>query len=643
MTTPPPPAPATTQRAAPIGLFVAGTLALLVAAGASGALVIEHFGGIGLPGCGAQGGCGAAAKSVYGTIPPIGLPTSMLGFAYFMSVLVGYLVSMGRPGAVARWVARLGGLASLGFLVISVVENLVCPYCIASHVANFAFIGALELTPRPGARRGAGLLSALAVFLVLMGGLGIAEAGSRVRAREKAEEQERESTRAAIAKSQADVPANEEGDGDPAESESPALATPGQTEAAPAFTGRYRLGPEIAPVRIVIFSDYQCPECKSMELQAMEVALAHPEVSLSAKHFPFCTDCNKYMPANNNKHPNACRAARAAEAAGKVGGTDAFWTMHKWLFSVNGAFNDQMLSAQIVAMGLDPAAFVAAMNDPATTELVAGDVEEGMALGVRFTPTVYVNGVELRGTINAGALMRAVEAILATNPPALAATADKPPDMRQKVVEDWLAERPMGDPVDERAWSLGPEDAPLKLSVWGDYSEPFTARADTAIREIVASRSDLRYVFRHYPANRGCNPYVQQIMFPFSCYASRAAEAAGELGGEAAYWKMHTWLLSNQSAFTEQNIVAAGAALGSEFGYDEQRFVEAYRGRDAKSAIDQDVRGAQRIGVQSLPTMTLNERKIPRWIIGETVVLDRIIDAAAKELAENKAAESAPK
>ncbi len=645
MTTPPPSTPSTSaaRRTAPIGLFVLGALALFVATGASGALVAEHFGGIGLPGCGAQGGCGAAAKSVYGTIPPLGLPTSMLGFAYFASVLVGYGASMGRPGSVARWVARLGGLASLGFLVISVVEHLLCPYCIASHVANFVFIGALELTPRAGSRRGAGLLSALAVFLVLMGGLGIAEAGSKVRAREKAEEQERESTRAAIVKSQADAPANGEGGEEkaPNGTDAPdgAVATAG---AAPAFTGRYRLGPEVAPVRIVVFSDYQCPECKGMEMQALEVIAAHPEVSLSAKHFPFCTDCNRYMPANNNKHPNACRAARAAEAAGKVGGNDAFWTMHKWLFSVNGTFNDQMLSAQIVAMGLDPTAFVAAMNDPATNELVAGDVEEGMALGLRFTPTVYVNGVELRGTVNAGALMRAVEAILATNPPALAATADKPPDMQQKVVEDWLAERPMGDPVDERAWSVGPEDAPLKLSVWGDYSEPFTARADAAIREIVASRSDLRYVFRHYPANRGCNPYVQQIMFPFSCYASRAAEAAGELGGDAAYWKMHIWLLSNQSDLTEQKIVAAGAALGTEFGYDEQKFVDAYRGKGAKDAIDQDVRGAQRVGVQSLPTMTLNERKIPRWIIGETVVLDRIIDAAAKELAEKAAPGAGP-
>lgn len=600
----------------------------------------------------------------------------MLGLAYFAAVLAGYLATRGRPGAVPRWIARFGALASLGFLIVSITDKLLCPYCIASHVANFAFLIILETTPRtpPRPRKGAGLVAALATFLVLMGALGIAEAGSKSRAREKAEQELRDSTREAIARSQTppstdttpDTTANPDtptsdtsstgasaGATDPTPTQSTSTepnpgatapsvnaaptqpgASPEPAPLAPAFTGRYRLGPEVAPVRIVIFSDYQCPECKGMEKQALEVLAKHPEVSLSAKHFPFCTECNAHM-GGFNKHPLACRAARAAEAAGIVGGNNAFWLMHQWIFSVSANFTDAALSAKVLELGLDPAAFTAAMNDPATNQLAVNDVEEGMSLGVMYTPTVFVNGVELRGVINQGALMRAVEAILASNPAPATAAADRPPSLDRKVVEDWLAERPVNDPVDDRAWSVGPADAPLKLAMWGDYAEPFTARADAAVRAIVASRTDLKYTFRHFPANPRCNPYVQQMqpMSQFSCFASRAAEAAGELGGDAAYWQMHDWLLSNQKAFSEQAIVAAAVALGAEHGYDEAKFMEAYRGKPAQAALDQDVRGSQRIGIRSIPTMTLNGRKVPRWLVGETVVLDKIIDEAAKQLA----------
>lgn len=674
-----PPRPGT----GPLRLLI-GALALFIATAASGALVAEHFGSIGLPGCGSQGGCGAAAKSIYGTIPPFGLPTSMLGLAYFAAVLAGYLATKGRPGAVPRWIARFGALASLGFLIVSITDKLLCPYCIASHIANFAFLIILETTPRtpPLPRKGAGLVASLTTFLVLIGALGIAEAGSKSRAREKAEQELRDSTREAIARSQTtpstdnatdttttppanpDTPVSDTSGPDspstnttatapnateppstepnpgttPATDTTPTATAP--TEPAPAapFTGRYRLGPEVAPVRIVIFSDYQCPECKSMEKQALEVLAKHPEVSLSAKHFPFCTECNRHM-GGFNKHPLACRAARAAEAAGIVGGNNAFWLMHQWIFSVSANFTDAALSAKVLELGLDPAAFTAAMNDPATNQLAASDVEEGMSLGVMYTPTVFVNGVELRGVISQGALMRAVEAILASNPTPATAAADRPPSLDRKVVEDWLAERPVNDPVDDRAWSVGPDDAPLKLAMWGDYAEPFTARADAAVRAIVASRTDLKYTFRHFPANPRCNPYVQQMqpMSQFSCFASRAAEAAGELGGDAAYWQMHDWLLSHQKELNEQGIVAAAVALGAEHGYDEAKFMEAYRGKAAQAALDQDVRGSQRIGIRSIPTMTLNGRKIPRWLVGETVVLDKIIDEAAKQHAPKPA------
>lgn len=627
-----------------------GVVLLLIGAGASGMLVASHLGGIGLPGCGAVGGCADASKSVLGSVPLVGLPTASVGLAYFVAVLIGYLGARGAPGASARWIARVGALASIGFLVGSVVLKVLCWYCIVSHAANLLFVVLLETTARGGARRGAGFWPALAVFLLASGALGLAEAGVRTRAREKQEQELRDSTRDVIQQATRERGAAPEDENAADQSESVVGAASADAGAgteegaaraasdvadAPAFTGRYRIGPEVAPVRIVIFSDYQCPECKMMERQALEVVAKHPEVSLSAKHFPFCTECNKYMPAGNNKHPNACRAARAAEAAGRVGGGDAFWEIHRWNFDVNGVFTDAELDAKVASMGMDVGAFRAAYVDPSTLAMVEGDVEEGMALGLRFTPTVFINGVELRGVVATDALMRAVEAVLATNPKPQGPTADRPPDLMQKVVEDWRAE-PLGrEPTDTRAWSVGPEGAALHLMLWGDYSEPFTARADAHARALVAARSDLRYTFRHYPVDKRCNMFARQTMFPYSCSAALGAEAAGLLGGAEGYWKMHEWLLSHQPApgvgggFTEQGIVARAV----EMGLDESAFLAAMRGKEAKAAVDEDARGGARVNVQSLPTMVLNGKRVPRWFVGEAIVLDRIIEAAAADAA----------
>lgn len=647
---------------APLGRLVLGTLMLVVAAGSSGALVLEHFGGVGLPGCGAGGGCGAAAKSDYGSVPGLGLPTSIVGLAYFTAVLVGYLVSRGNPGSLSRWVARLGLLASIGFLVVSVLEQLLCPYCIASHLANLAFVVILETTRRArvdGARprASAGFWPALATFLVFMGVMGIAEANAQSKARAKAEQELRDSTGRMVAQGSADqqasVPDGEgESDGaDPVEADaSEVVAAPtegdapvagaetgasgaddARVEEAPAapsrgFTGRYRLGPEVSPVRIVIFSDYQCPECKFMERQAMEVLAKHPQVSLSAKHFPFSTDCNRHLPPGNNKHPNACRAARATEAAGMVGGNDAFWEMHKWVFSVNGLFDDATLVRQVGAMGLDAAAFARAFNDPATSALVSGDIEEGMSLGVMFTPTVFINGVELRGTNASNALMLATEALLAANVPALTSASDKPAGLEQKVIDDWRASAEQREPTDNTAWSMGPPDAPMHLMLWGDYREVNTPRADAILRRLATTRTDLRYTFRHYPFDQRCNMFVRQTMHPLACGASQAAEVVGSQAGAEAYWTMHAWLMENQRA-TEQEIVARAMELT---GLEQEAFLALYRGREVAAVIREDVNGGQRIGIRSLPTLMLNGRVVPRWFVGERPYIEEIIDAAGK-------------
>ena len=89
------------------------------------------------------------------------------------------------------------------------------------------------------------------------------------------------------------------------------------------FTGRYRQGPEKAVYRIVLYTDYQCPDCFKVEDDIVQLMKTRSDISLSTKHFPFDKDCNPNM--SMTLHGGACLAASMAEAAGLLNGNDGFW------------------------------------------------------------------------------------------------------------------------------------------------------------------------------------------------------------------------------------------------------------------------------------------------------------------------------
>lgn len=284
--------------------FWTGLVCLAAATAGSFVLVAGHLHLFTPAGCGAGSPCARAAETVFGSVPLVGWPTSFVGMAYFLSLAVAWIVAWRRPAgqvpAAFRNVVRAGAVMSVIFLAAMIAGGYACMYCILAHLGNFAFLAVLETAPRAAAAPAAGPsatrrlvgwgLGAFAVVTALQVGLG-AYAGSRAQ-------------------------------GDLDASTQQIIEATGQED----FTGRYLVGPARAPIRMVIISDYQCPDCRDIESQVRRIMARRPDVSLSAKHHPFSTKCNENV--NKDLHPNACWAARAAEAAGILYGNDAFWKMH---------------------------------------------------------------------------------------------------------------------------------------------------------------------------------------------------------------------------------------------------------------------------------------------------------------------------
>lgn len=153
------------------------------------------------------------------------------------------------------------------------------------------------------------------------------------------------------------------------------------------------IGPADAAVTVVEFLDPECESCRAM----------HPKVKNILKRYDGKVRLVvRYMPL----HPNSMLAATWMEAAGEQG---KYWQMYDKLFERQDEWGlkhgSHDASAQpdakaifekyAMEMGLDLDKMIAARNTNRFTEKILRDQTDGRTLGVRRTPTFFVNGREL--------------------------------------------------------------------------------------------------------------------------------------------------------------------------------------------------------------------------------------------------------
>lgn len=620
----------TSSNRPPLRVWLAGVLCLLAGVAASALLIFQHFNGGNLPGCGAGSPCARAAASVWGKVPGLGWPVSFVGLAYFLGMYTAWQWGWGRLSRMGFFVARAGAVASVVFLAVALVESMACPYCIAAQVANLCFYGVAAR-----GRRGADALArelplrlavAAIVFAATVSALLIADASQRETVRRDAEKSLAESTARLTQQAKPQPSPRPHG-------ESPAAAAPPPAPVPAAgelFTGRYRLGPEASPVRIVMFTDYQCPDCKLLHAQVEKLLAEHAAISVSIKYFPLCIDCNPNAPGK--LHANACWAARAAEAAGILAGADGFWKMSRWLFARGGSFTDDELRAGVRELGLgDPAAFERTMTSRDTLDRIKEDVDEGMDLGIYNTPFIFINGVELRGWSAPDALVRAVHALLDTSPPAVTAIADKPPIAAEKMLEDWRRSPVVQIPASVLRHPIGPRDAPVTVVMFGDYAEENTAQADAVIRLFTEGPdANVCYYFAQFPFDQSCNPVVQETRHPDACERAKSAEAAYLLGGDDGFFAIHSYLMRNQGAYTPEGLRVAVVGASIDRGQFEETLAQAF----LTQAVTDDCTAAKQLGITSIPLIFINGKNLQRWKAGSENVIARVVYAAAVEQAK---------
>ena len=152
-----------------------------------------------------------------------------------------------------------------------------------------------------------------------------------------------------------------------------------------------------AKVLIVDFSDFQCPYCRQAFYAYKPIVQKYEAqqpgaVRFVLKDYPLDSECNVNV-TGGGPHPSACEAAVAVRLAQPRNRMEA---MEEWLFN-----NQTSLTPPVVRQAARDVGQIPDFDAKYafTLELVKGDVALGHQLGVKSTPTIFINGVKFEGVL----------------------------------------------------------------------------------------------------------------------------------------------------------------------------------------------------------------------------------------------------
>jgi protein-disulfide isomerase len=361
-------------------------------------------------------------------------------------------------------------------------------------------------------------------------------------------------------------------------------------------------GSRTALVTIVEYADFQCGFCTRAEptLARIRATYGPDNVRIVWKEAPL------------DFHEEAHPTAEAAAAVFALAGADAFWKFHDAAFadqrdlgldnSVKWAHEAGVADADALRQGL-----VSHRWAP----LVDADLAEGQDLGVRGTPTFFLNGLGVVGAQPFEFFRGAIEDQM-TAAKAKLASGTTPEKLYVELSRDNIAAEKKSGKLDDDEGDTktvfkvplghspvrGSADALVTIVEFADYQCPYCATAEETLKALRDEYGDkIRIVFKDEP-------------LPFHDNAEPAAEAAlqvREEKGDPAFWLMHDALFAGQNDLSEETLVRIAAQLGAR----PDRVKMAIEKHTHAQSIDDDLEAADDLEADGTPHFFVDGRRLP--------------------------------
>ena len=179
------------------------------------------------------------------------------------------------------------------------------------------------------------------------------------------------------------------------------------------------------------------------------------------------------------------------------------------------------------------------------------------------------------------------------------------------------------------AITVGPEGAPHTLHAFIDLQCESCKKASETIRAAATRhRGALRLVIRHFPQDPACNnlPIFRRGGHRSSCDAARYVEAIRRVVGPEAAYEFVRFAYEKQAAFSP----AALQNWATEMGLDSGKINTESENEAVRRRIADDIASGQSLGVQSVPALFLDGRRLEYWSLDSTwdALLDDVVPAA---------------
>jgi protein-disulfide isomerase len=148
-------------------------------------------------------------------------------------------------------------------------------------------------------------------------------------------------------------------------------------------------GPANAPIQVVEFSDYLCPYCRGLAAAFKDyIPKSGGRVSIHYKNYPLDKACNTEL--QSTVHEGACWLALGALCSQQLGPFAAYQD------KANTTPAKPMTRDDVLRIGgeagIPSAAMGACLDAPATKARLAAEIDEARRVGVKATPTIFLNG-----------------------------------------------------------------------------------------------------------------------------------------------------------------------------------------------------------------------------------------------------------
>ena len=320
-------------------------------------------------------GCDKATLSSLGHI--LFVPTSFFGIIVGLLGVFGAIFPSEKMESTNKFFIYLNALGCVGLLLFSLVSlGGLCPFCtvyyVLSFIAAFLFFKYSEHRPVPDLK-----ISLVYGLIVILPSVYMSQRFGKEKAKQ-----------ASLSSQYIKQYQNLKDMGEPS------------------FISPYKINTATeewskAPVRIAVFSDFQCPFCQKVAEQVPDLIKGlEDKINVAYYFYPLDNACNPAI--KSSFHQYACQAAFLAACD-----QEKFVEVHDAIFERQPELSRENLKEWEKEFGLS-----GCFENKEAQEAVTRTINAGESFQLKSTPTIIINGKKIEGSIPTIHLRAIVESLL---------------------------------------------------------------------------------------------------------------------------------------------------------------------------------------------------------------------------------------